>query len=128
MIYFARVDLGTFTTRPVATDRTRTYFPHSIFFIKIGCSNNPTLRVKALSNEYDKPMTLLATMPGGLLEEEMMHNRFAHARVPRTAHAAPPEWFFPTKDLAAFIDWLVAHPTVQLDGKSGSRKKRKISA
>jgi len=103
MIYFAKIHVGKFTT-----SRCHEHKPErDIFFIKIGCSNNPLVRMKTLEWEYEKRLELLAVMPGDQAKEAEMHRRFAHLRVGRTwvrgRHCGDIEWFYPVRELMDFI-------------------------
>lgn len=77
MIYFASIDGGP---------------------IKIGYSFNVETRMEQLSAHYGRPVSILATMPGGRAEERALHQRFAHLRLGRS------EQFQPARELMSFID------------------------
>ena len=98
MVYFAQVSLGRFRLFPGFSEKS----DRDLIFIKIGKSVCPPTRVKYLAMEYGKPMTLLATMPGDREEERMIHQRFAHIRLPATK-TTQPEWFYPVPELMDFI-------------------------
>ena len=98
MVYFARIDVAQFTVF------RRDGPSHIVWFVKIGKSVDPTVRIKYLqSTQYGLPVTLLAAMPGDLAEEKAMHARFAHLRLPRLPGATPPEWFYPATELLDFV-------------------------
>lgn len=65
--------------------------------IKIGCTVDLKIRLKALEAHYGQPLALLATMPGGLEEEQAIHAKFAAARLGRT------EQFRPVAEIMVFI-------------------------
>ena len=74
------------------------YFLSAGEFIKIGkATGSPTGRVSQLRTGCPFPITILATMPGGVIEEHALHRRFKHIQ----AHG---EWFHAAPDLLAFID------------------------
>ncbi len=104
MVYFARIDLGKFQSLD-ATERT-------FSIIKIGKSDNVQCRMGWLRHHFQKPITLLATMPGSFREEAAMHHRFAHLRVQcphkQTNRGHIAEWFYPTTELMDFIKNLSA--------------------
>lgn len=65
--------------------------------IKIGTTINLRARLTALANEYQAPVSLLGTRPGGAEEEKEIHGRFAHLRLGKT------EQFRPAPELLEFI-------------------------
>jgi hypothetical protein len=65
--------------------------------VEIGSSEDVDLRRQQLESHYGRPLALLATMPGGRREEEVVHARFAHLRCGQT------EQFRPGPGLMAFI-------------------------
>lgn len=65
--------------------------------VKIGHSADVPARIRQLEAHYGRPLALLATLPGGLEEEQAIHRRFAHLRLGRT------EQFRPGADLMAFL-------------------------
>ncbi len=69
--------------------------------IKIGTSVRPLARVYAMRAEQGCHVGLLATMPGGTRQEQLMHGRFARSRIDG-------EWFKPSRSLLAFISKLNA--------------------
>ncbi len=97
MIYFARIDIGELSGQDL---RTRT-----ISIIKIGSTIQEVKhRILGHRSQLKKPVTLLATIPGGREEEKQIHHRFAHIRLPNWADGGtPPEWFWPTRELLEFI-------------------------
>ncbi len=97
MIYFAQIDIGEIGGQD---HRTRT-----ISIIKIGSTTQKVgIRISAHRGLFKKPVTLLATMPGGREEEKRIHRRFAHVQLHRHDNVGgPPEWFYPTRELMEFI-------------------------
>lgn len=73
------------------------YFIHNGEAIKIGKSINPSKRMAGLQTSYHKPLTLLATMEGGTIEEAGLHMRFNHLRLSG-------EWFSDDPQLREFIE------------------------
>jgi hypothetical protein len=65
--------------------------------VKIGFAENVELRRAQLEYYYGRPLSLLATLPGGRDEERAIHKRFESLRVGRT------EQFLPGPELMAFI-------------------------
>jgi hypothetical protein len=65
--------------------------------VKIGTTDNLELRRKQLEARYGQSLALLATLPGGVDEEKVLHRRFAHIRFGAT------EQFIPTAELYEFI-------------------------
>jgi hypothetical protein len=65
--------------------------------IKIGTSEDVPARIRQLEATYNRPLAVLATMPGGRDEERAIHERFSHLRFGRT------EQFQPDPDLLDFI-------------------------
>lgn len=122
MIYFARIEFGTFRVHASHLDRPswdahrhllRRKEPRTIFFVKIGTSDDPEARMKSLEREYGRPVRLLAMLPGGKDEETAMHRRFDHLRLEQIGRT--PEWFYPTKELMGFIRSLQENPAIGLD-------------
>jgi hypothetical protein len=64
--------------------------------IKIGFSNDVYRRVKSLSTQAGRRMSLLAAMPGGRDEERRLHERFSGSRVLG-------EWFHPHAEILAEV-------------------------
>ncbi len=108
MVYFARIEVGTFSLRWYGRSSSDSDHPRRMEFIKIGTSIAPAARVKYLQWEYAKPMILLAVMPGGRPEEIEMHRRFAHLRLKGYIH--DPEWFYPVPELMEYIRDLQENP------------------
>lgn len=52
--------------------------------IRIGATEDVDRRINALQSRYGKPVSLLATMPGGPDEEKAIRERFAHLRHEQT--------------------------------------------
>ncbi|MDE2105349.1 MAG: GIY-YIG nuclease family protein [Patescibacteria group bacterium] len=98
MVYFARIDIGELN----AADCTK----RTISLIKIGTSVNVRERIVNLRSALQKPVFLLATLPGGRQEELAFHARFLHLRLPGTHQNHHPEWFYPTRELLDFIESL----------------------
>lgn len=67
--------------------------------IKIGTSTRPSSRMYDMRAKNRCHVVLLATMAGGLRQEQLMHGRFARSRIDG-------EWFKPSRFLLAFIDKL----------------------
>jgi hypothetical protein len=65
--------------------------------IKIGCTVDMDIRLKALERHYGQPLAVLATMPGWWEEERTIHARFAAHRMGRT------EQFRPDAEIMEFI-------------------------
>lgn len=65
--------------------------------VKIGTTEDLKTRLVALTTHYGKPLSVLATLPGGRDEEVAIHERFSHLRFGRT------EQFRPAVELMAFI-------------------------
>lgn len=99
MIYFARIDIGEISGQYLKA--------RMISVIKIGSSIEVETRIKAHQNYFKKPVTLLATMPGGRREERLLHDRFSHIRVPSPGPTGRLEWFYPVHELMEFIEILV---------------------
>ena len=54
-------------------------------YVKIGYSNNEKLfesRLKSLSRQYEAPVVLLAKLPGGFVQESVLHRKFEDDRIP----------------------------------------------
>lgn len=86
-------------------DGSSVYFAAAGDRIKIGWSRHVATRIGQLQVGNPDPVTLLATMPGGVSKERELHRRFAHARLAG-------EWFTATPDLEEFVTALCAgHPT-----------------
>jgi hypothetical protein len=71
--------------------------------IKIGRSGNPAGRLYALQTSHFERPTLLKIIPGGRLEEERWHSRFASL-------CLGGEWFLSSPGLRAAIDEAVDCP------------------
>ncbi|MEN9924059.1 MAG: hypothetical protein RL268_185 [Pseudomonadota bacterium] len=67
--------------------------------IKIGFANTVRSRLHALRTAHHEELILLATMAGGAVQEQRMHEKFAHLRLRG-------EWFSPDEDLLCFIESL----------------------
>jgi hypothetical protein len=65
--------------------------------IKIGYTENLTVRVKQLEATYARSLALLRAVEGGRIEEHAIHCQFAHLRLGRT------EQFRPAPELLDFI-------------------------
>ncbi len=104
MIYFAQIDIGEIGGQDL---RTRT-----ISIIKIGSTIGRVKdRIMQHRGHLKKPVTLLATMPGGREEEKQIHRRFAHVQLHKHDNVGgPPEWFYPTRELMEFIKKLSPWP------------------
>lgn len=79
------------------------YFVRSGDAIKIGVSGNIPLRIRTLATACQRPVELLAVMPGGYADEKALHDRFAHLR----GHG---EWFRADTELVDFIAALPPSP------------------
>ncbi len=64
--------------------------------IKIGKSNNPKERLKALQAGSPLKLRIVKTIPGGMNLEQKLHKYFDHLR-------QYGEWFKPNKELKEFI-------------------------
>ncbi len=96
MIYFAWIDVGELGGQDLRTRK--------IGIIKIGSTiQEVKARIWGHHGQLKKPITLLATMPGDREEERQLHRRFSHLRLPAHETGAPPEWFYPTRELMEFI-------------------------
>lgn len=74
------------------------YFIEAGPFLKIGkATGHPSARLPALRTGCPYPMTLLASMPGGLKEEMALHKRF------KALHSHG-EWFRHEGPLRAFVE------------------------
>ena len=70
-------------------------------YVKIGYSNNEKLfesRLKSLSRQYEAPVVLLAKLPGGFVQESVLHRKFEDDRIP-----GPGEVFQYSPQIAKFI-------------------------
>lgn len=68
--------------------------------IKIGTTtSNPYARLRTLQTGAPEPLVLLAAIPGNLLLERELHERFAAIRTRENG-----EWFHATPELLAFIE------------------------
>ena len=65
-------------------------------FIKIGAAVDVPSRLKGLQTSSAYPLSLLATISGGLEREHSLHRQFAHLRVRG-------EWFHPAPELMTLI-------------------------
>jgi hypothetical protein len=65
-------------------------------YIKIGRATNPRKRISDLRNGCPYEVILLATLPGGLLREKILHRRFEASRIRG-------EWFSPSPELMEVI-------------------------
>lgn len=66
-------------------------------FIKIGLARDLATRLSSIQTTSPYPLTVLATMPGGRLDEQRLHEQFA-------ADWVRGEWFNASPALLAFID------------------------
>ncbi len=71
--------------------------------IKIGTTINFYNRMRDLRYTHKSPLKLLGFMPGGLAEEQEVHQQFRHLRIDNAWHA---ELFHPGPDLMEFIESL----------------------
>jgi hypothetical protein len=72
--------------------------------IKIGYTSDLNRRHKQLETHYGRPLSVLATISGGLKKETEIHKRFAHLRLHGTnRRGRQPELFQPAADLMEFI-------------------------
>lgn len=78
--------------------------PHYVYFIggesgpvKIGTSQNPRARLRAVQCHHPYPLSILATVPGGVEVERGLHKRFAD-------HRLNGEWFERHIDIIAEIN------------------------
>lgn len=62
--------------------------------IKIGVSDTPVARLKALQTAHSSRLVLIGVMDGTHIQEQALHQLFTRKRG---------EWFEPTRDLLAFI-------------------------
>jgi hypothetical protein len=70
--------------------------------IKIGFSTkDPIVRLAQLQTGSPDRLTLLGVIPGRLEDEKFLHARFGTCRLGG-------EWFYPTVDLVAWIEWLLS--------------------
>lgn len=65
--------------------------------IKIGVSNSPEKRARAILSASPVKTRLIAVFPGAFREELRMHKRFENCR-------AWGEWFYPYGDFLAFVE------------------------
>lgn len=65
--------------------------------VKVGTTRNLDRRLKELEARYRRPLSVLATMPGGRKEELQIHRQFSRLRLGNT------EQFRPDADLMEFI-------------------------
>lgn len=65
--------------------------------IKIGRSNRPHARFKAIKSMSPEELTLLGTIPESVVTESQLHKKFAHLR----QHG---EWFSDSPELRDFIE------------------------
>jgi hypothetical protein len=101
MVYFARIDVGQFKGIDLS-ERT-------ISLIKIGMTTNLPSRLCWLRWHFKYPITILATIPGGVEEESRIHDRFSHLKIqPFSPKTRKREWFYPTAELMDFIKNLSA--------------------
>lgn len=65
--------------------------------IKIGKSRNPKKRLMNLQTGNPDPLEVIACLPGGRVEETLLHQKLDRYRCTRG------EWFHPTKGLLGYI-------------------------
>jgi len=75
----------------------------SLARVKIGYSENPTLRFCKMRSDSPVNLTLERVCPGELADEQALHVRFDHARIRG-------EWFSLSEDIEAHIASLPAFP------------------
>lgn len=109
--------------------------------IKIGFSTDVTARIHQLELSYNRPLALLATMPGDMAREAEIHHRFAHLRLEgRGRRGCHPEQFRPAADLMAFIgrpflvspnpdavELMISRSALNDDGRDDTRVKVDVS-
>lgn len=74
--------------------------------VKIGTSDKPYLRLKALQTGSPVPLALERLIDGGVEDERALHGRFSGLRLSG-------EWFELTAELEAFMATLAEPPTAQ---------------
>lgn len=75
------------------------YFARSGDVVKVGWSQSPTRRVRAIATSAPAPVRLIGIVRGTRDDEAELHRRFADAH----AHG---EWFWFTPDIEGAITWL----------------------
>ena len=65
--------------------------------IKIGSTENVTVRTKAIQNNHWEELILLAVLRGGVAKEESFHALFS-------AHRIRGEWFYPNAEILKFCE------------------------
>lgn len=71
--------------------------------IKIGLCTDIKSRLASMQTGNHKRLWVLAYIPGGMVDEKRLHERFSRYRVRG-------EWFEPSADLLAYIQTLESHP------------------
>ncbi len=63
---------------------------------KIGFSTNPEKRARSLTRQLQKPISIIATMPGSRMHEWAIHESLLNPRLPAEWHWADriPDWLF----------------------------------
>lgn len=72
--------------------------------IKIGWSQKPEDRPKALATGNPRPLTILAQIPGTQRDEKLLHKLLAPYRTRPTG-----EWFHARKPILALVGWAQRH-------------------
>lgn len=99
--------------------------------IKIGHSRDPGRRLADLNSGSSTRVVLLATVPGGMEEEQAYHARFYEARV---AHLTSREWFYPVPPLLDLIREHGGRPSGArcvpgvVEGRFGVTSRREVAA
>lgn len=76
--------------------------------VKLGRSVEPQKRLRSLQRMSPTPLTLIATIPEHLVSEEEAHERWSEQR----AHG---EWFEPSPELRAWIEWIGRRGRLAID-------------
>lgn len=76
--------------------------------IKIGCTNNLNVRLKANAYEKGEPITVLAILGGSFQLENRLRNQFRHIRIVKKR-----DWYYPYPDIMQHIQQVkTCHPLV----------------
>lgn len=70
--------------------------------IKIGCTINPSLRLADLQKEFSAPLQFIATAPGRMCDEALIHRTFSADRF-------VDEWFHPSDAIAGLVSHVRLH-------------------
>ena len=80
--------------------------------IKIGCSQNPKIRLGQFKTWSPYPLRMIACAPGDFYDEMIIHGEFSAACI----HG---EWFHPTEVLLKYIDGVVKSGIIPRDMRPG---------